>query len=432
MPGTLTGTRRLEWLRRQRDNVASEVEALTNKAIDDDRDLTDAEQNSCEVRRSRLESLDNEISIEVDLCERSQRYEELSDRVSLPPSPSSQRDDQGHTVERSAPPVEYETPGEYLVDFLTRSEDANSARRFDQFWRAAPHQLVADNPGIVPTPIMGPLWNTINSRRPAIEATTKRPMPSAGRQFTRPHVTQHTLVDVQATEKTALTARQMKIDPLTVTKTTYGGYVNLSFQDRDWTDPAIMNILVGDLAAMYAQATDKAFCTAFPGLITQTAPLATNDGAGWLGAIYAACGLVYAADNALPDTIWVSTDVWGGLGALVDGSGRPLFPTVGPNNALGSIQPQTLGGSVAGMRLVVDANFPAKTCIIGDSSAVEFYEQVGGQVSAVEPSVLGTNIAYYGYAAWLVIEPNAFVKLTGVALPFSGDSESAKTETASK
>jgi hypothetical protein len=208
----------------------------------------------------------------------------------------------------------------------------------------------------------------------------------------------------------------MQVDPITVSKSTYGGVINLSWQDRDWTDPAIMDLLVSDLAASYFQVTDSAFCSYFTTQLTQLQPVATPDGEGILAAIYAAAGTIYSGTNALPNTLWVSPDVWGALGSLVDGSGRQMFPTVNPNNAMGSIQPTSLVGSVAGIPLVVDRHFAAGTAILGDNKYVEVYETIGGQVSVTEPSVLGTQMAFYGYIAWLVLENLAFVKLTGLPL----------------
>ena len=105
------------------------------------------------------------------------------------------------------------------------------------------------------------------------------------------------------------------------------------------------------------------------------------------------------------------------LGSMVDTTGRPLFPTVSPGNAMGAIQPTSFAGSIAGIRLVVDKNFPALTAILGDSLYIETYETVGGQVSVIEPSVLGTQIAFYGYMAWMNLVPEAFVKLVDLVPP---------------
>jgi HK97 family phage major capsid protein len=430
MPETMSGSRRLEWLRRQRDTAFADVESITERAADQDRDLTDSEEETCQARRSRIASLDDDIKVEVELAERSATYAGLVANVGPPthetPTQAVQR---SNTPE---PPV-YEDPGSYLVDFLLRSESPEARQRMERYHqRAVAHQTTAQNPGLLPTPILGPVFIQATQRRPAVEATTRRPLPGAGKTFQRPKISQHTLAGPQSAEKAELPSRPLTVDPVTVTKATYGGAINLSWQDRDWTDPAIMNLLVSDLAAAYAQATDAAFCTYFAGAVTGTGTIDdSSSGEAWLSGIYGGAGDIYSVTNALPDALWVSPDVWGTLGSMVDGSGRPMFPTVGPMNALGNIQPTNMGGSVAGMRLVVDRNLAAGTAILGDSTYVETYETVGGQVSVTEPSVLGTQMAFYGYMAWLVLEPTAFVKFTITAPVAAGTQSGGGGQTSS-
>lgn len=424
MSASLVGTRRLDWLRSQREAAVAEVSGIAERAADEDRDLTETENASCVRRREAVEKLDAEITVEVETCERQARFEDLAGRIepalnrTRVSSPSSDRSEPaGEVVYRSA--------GEYLADFivLKRENDPVAGARMEKY-RAGllrANQVVDSNLGIVPTPVVGPVINTINARRPAISAATSRPMPSGGRSFTRPRLTQHTAVGVQATEKTALSSQAMLIDELTVTKATYGGSVNLSWQDRDWSQPAIIDLLIADLAAVYASTTDAAFCTAFAAAVTQTVdartgstPAGPADATSWLAGIYEAAALVFAAGNALPDTLWVAPDTWAALGSLVDGSGRPMFPAISPSNTLGSLSPGSFDGQVAGFKVVVDAHLASGTGILGDSNAVEVYEQVGGTVSAVEPTILGTAVAYYGYFASLVVRPNSFVKIRSV------------------
>jgi len=416
MPETLSGSKRLDWLRRQRDSAAADVETITTRAADEDRDLTDSEQHTCESRRSRIEQLDEDIEVEVGLAKRSATYAGLvADIGQAVDHPA----DQPHRIERAKPAeIVYATPGEYLSDFCMRGKDPAARQRLETYLRAVAHQTTEDNPGILPTPILEPVFIQQTQRRPAIEASTRRPLPGAGKTFTRPHITQNTLVGPQSGEKTELPSQVMQIDPITVTKETYGGVVNLSWQDRDWTDPSIMNLLVADLAGSYAQATDAAFCTYFAGTVTATQEVGgSSSGGDYLGAIFAGAGTIFGSTNALPDTIWCSPDMWGLLGSMVDSTGRPLFPTISPGNALGDLSPTSFSGSIAGIRMVVDKNFPAGTMILGDSMFVETYETVGGQVSVIEPSVLGTQIAFYGYMAWLTLVPEAFIKLVDVVAP---------------
>jgi HK97 family phage major capsid protein len=415
----IEGSKRLDWLKRQMEQALGDVENVTNTAADEDRDLTEAEERTCEARRSRITDLEKDLKVEADLVQRSASYQGLVAHIGPPAEPALR----GQLVERQAKPDApvYETPGAYLVDYLTRSEDPDAKARFGRYLERA-NQTTAQNPGLLPVPILGPVFTEQVNRRPAMEASTLRPLPGSGKTFQRPKISQYTLAGPQTAEKTALPSQPLLIDPITVTKQTYGGFVNLSWQDRDWTDPAIMDLLVSDLAASYANATDSAFCTYFVGSVTQTQALATPDSEGLLGAIFAASGTIAGQVNSMPDTIWVAPNVWGALGSMVDTTGRQMFPTVNPVNAIGTMTPTSFVGSVAGMKLVVDKNLAAGTAIIGDSRYVEVYETVGGQVSAIEPSILGTTVAFYGYIAWLTVEPKAFVKLTGVpVLPLSSN-----------
>jgi HK97 family phage major capsid protein len=424
MTVALNGSKRLDWLKREMDNALTDVETITSRAADEDRELSDSEVSTCESRRSRIADLEPQIEVEADLAERSAKYAGLVSRIGSAPTESPLRGTVVRSGEVSQEPV-YRSAGEYLTDYiLSRSTQDGSQQAKDRFerylQRAVAHQTTVQNPGLLPVPILGPIFTQQNQRRPAIEATTRRPLPGPGKTFQRPKISQYTTAGPQSAEKAELPSRPMLIDPVTVTKQTYGGTINLSWQDRDWTEPAIMDLLVSDLAASYFQATDAAFCTYFGGSVTQTQALATPDGKGVVEAIYAATGTVFGQTNGMPDTLWVAPNVWGALGSLTDTTGRQLFPTVNPMNAMGSIQPTSMTGSVAGMQMVVDKNLAAGTAILGDSTFIETYETIGGQVSVVEPSVLGTQMAFYGYIAWLNLEPKAFVKLTGVpVLPLS-------------
>lgn len=418
---TLSGTKRLDWLKRQMDGALGDVETITSRAADEDRELSDSEQSTCEARRSRISELEPQIQVEADLAKRSASYQGLVASI----GPVAALEPQMVERKQSAPDPGYSSPGAYLVDFCLRSENADARARFERY-RAVSHQTTAQNPGLLPVPILEPVFIQQTQRRPAIEATTRRPLPAGGKTFTRPIITTHTTAGKQSAEKAELPSQAMVVDPLTVTKDTYGGVVNLSWQDRDWTDPAIMDLLVSDMAGSYAQATDAAFCAYFTAAVTAVQDLGDPSlGSAWLSAIYAGAGTIFSSTNALPDTVWCAPDVWGQLGGMVDTTGRPLFPTVNPGNALGNIQPTSFAGSIAGMRLVVDKNFPAGTAILGDSLYVESYETIGGQVSAMEPSVLGTQIAFYGYMAWKVLVPEAFIQLVDVV---PGPTGSAATQ----
>ena len=50
--------------------------------------------------------------------------------------------------------------------------------------------------------------------------------------------------------------------------------------------------------------------------------------------------------------------------------------------------------------------------IVLNTAAVEVYEDRIGSLQVVEPSVLGVQVAYAGYFADLIIEPDGIVEIT--------------------
>ena len=87
--------------------------------------------------------------------------------------------------------------------------DADAAARVYTA-RVISDQKTSDTPGILPTPIVGQVVNLIDATRPLITSLggAKAMAGIPGSTFTRPKITQHTLVGVQAGEKTQLPARR--------------------------------------------------------------------------------------------------------------------------------------------------------------------------------------------------------------------------------
>ncbi len=306
----------------------------------------------------------------------------------------------------------YRDAGHYLTDYLSaRQGDRSAVDRLAVYMRAA-NQTTVDNPGIVPDPIVGTVLQWIDARRPLVDALGIRPLP-AYPTFHRPHITQHTQVGVQSAEKLELASRKMTIARLTITAQTYGGYVDLSLQDRDFTNPEIMGILVQDLASQYALATELTASQMLDVQTTQTTtaslPATGATAAQVSAAIYEAAGIVYGASKQLPNVVFASVDMWPLVGSL--------FPSVNPTNAAGTgfSASSFEGGVVNGLRLVVAPNLPVKTIIVGSTDGMEAYEQRVGTLQALEVSLLGMQVGYAGFFACYVIKPEAFAQVTVAA-----------------
>ena len=259
--------------------------------------------------------------------------------------------------------------------------------------------------GIVPLPLLGPVFADINYISPLLTAVGTRAMPGGGTgaTFIRPTWTTHPTVAEQASQLDAVSATTSVIASNTVTKKTFAGATTLSYQAVDFTDPAAMAVIMQDLAGQYLRAIDNFACD---NLVTA----ASNSGQ-WdlsvddlLKSIYDCAVTTVAATNFLPTHIAVDPTTWGLMMQLTDTTDRPILGYTGGGlnafNAIGN------GGINAfqnanplGLQIVVDNNFAAKTMIIFNSNAFEIYRQDRGLLSVENPSTVSRTMSMFGYAA---------------------------------
>jgi HK97 family phage major capsid protein len=311
------------------------------------------------------------------------------------------------------PPVqiEYRSAGEYLIEqWRAGLGDREAAGRLDLYERAASHQTTADNPGLIPTPIIAPVISFIDTNRPVVTQLGPKNMPS--QNWVRPKVTQHTSVAVQPTgEKNELVSQKMTITKLTAQANTYGGYVNISRQDVDFSQPQIMDLVVSDLAGQYAIATEAAAVAAFD--TAATAGVAIPTGAATAAAVQAslwdAVGKIYADSKGLGRVFAaIGPDMLPILG--------PVFPPVNPMNAYSTgLEAASMGsglvGSISGIPIYVSPGVGALRMLVMSTAGGEVFEQRVGTLQVVEPSVLGIQVAYAGYFTPLVVSAGSIVKV---------------------
>jgi HK97 family phage prohead protease len=304
------------------------------------------------------------------------------------------------------------TPAEYIAAMFgdpVKLEAMNAG-----IAAAAPDVITTDTPGVLPTPILAPVYNNFIGMRPVVDAIGAKAMPGGGKVFIRPEVTTHTSMAVQSAENAALQSGTFVVSSNQVTKATYGGYVTISEQDLDWTDPNILSLVLDDMTRIYANQTDDVAADALVAGATTTRVLSAanlSDPAKWVEWVYGASSTILSGSNGnLPTHLFVSPDVWAKLGQLVDSSNRPLFPQIGPMNAYGTMSPGVDSAVAFGLRVVVDRNFASGTAIIGDPSGFEIFEQQKGALSIDNPSTISRTIAFRGYFATLMIDSDKFVK----------------------
>ena len=325
------------------------------------------------------------------------------------------------------------TPGEYLaamhIGGTTFDNVAAAARDYvaskqSAFEFAAGDVLTTDTAGLLPVPVLGPVFANLNQAiRPVVAAIGARAYPDGGNQktFVRPTWTTHTSVSTQSTELSAVSATTPVIASNVISKTTLAGQVTLSLQDVDFTSPGSMDIIINDLMGQYMQASDN---LAADGLVSgagasgATWTVTANDPSSLISAIYTSAYNILLATNFLPDHIFVAPGVWQALGAQLDVDKRPVFPYVGAAGLMGVNGMGSADITVAntfnpfGLNLVADRNFAAGTMVVARGAAIEFYESIRGLLTRDEPSTLGKVMSYHGYASLFVADANQVQKIT--------------------
>jgi hypothetical protein len=319
----------------------------------------------------------------------------------------------------AAPRAEFKLPSaaEYISKVLKGGSEAQQF--LANIRAAAPDVVTTDTPGILPEPILGPVYNNFRGLRPVVDAIGVKAMPGGGKVFRRPKVTTNTTIGASNGENANLDQGTFVVSNNNVTKGVYGGYVRLSEEDMDWTEPEVIGLLVDDMARIYANETDNVAADALNTGATVTLTLTDanlTDPTKWVEWVYAASADILSNSNGnLPTHMFVAPAIWEKLGALTDTADRPLFPQVGPMNAFGNLVPGAGSGNAFGLQVVVDRNFSASTLIIGDPSGFEIFEQQKGaiQVEAADGS-LSRYIKFRGYFATLMIDANKFINRTSV------------------
>jgi hypothetical protein len=324
------------------------------------------------------------------------------------------------------------TPGEYLaamhIGGSTFDNVSAAARNYmlskqSAFEFAAGDVLTTDTPGLLPVPVLGPVFANLNQAiRPVVSAVGARAYPDGGTQktFIRPTWTTHTSVATQSTELSGVSATTPVIASNVISKTTLSGQVTLSVQDVDFSSPGSMDIIINDLMGQYMLASDN---LAADGLVAgATASGATwtvtaNDPSSLISAIYTAAYNILLNTNFLPDHIFVAPGVWQALGAQLDADKRPIFPYTAASGLMGVNGIGSANITVAntfnpfGLNLVADRNFAAGTMVVARGAAIEFYESIRGLLTRDEPATLGKVMSYHGYASLFVADAQQVQKI---------------------
>lgn len=396
--------RRLETELREKETFAN---GLIERCNAGNRDLNEDESQLMAETRSRMESIKGQL-------------EQLQDinRVAYETRSRAAEVDAAIATIKGQPragEVEYRSAGEWALDtYKGHLGDRQAQQRLEVYYRAAQHQKTSDNLGVVPDPIVGDVINFVDAARPVVSLLGPRSLPSS--TWHRPKVTQHASVAKQgsagaaADEKSELVSQKMTITRLNATAVTYGGYVNVSRQNIDFSQPSVLDLVINDLASQYAIETEAATATALSGVSTAAVSYGAVPTASLVAAaLWDAASSVYTAVKGQGRVVLaVAPDVLSTFG--------PLFQPVNPQNAqspglsAGNFGQGVLG-TISGIPVVMSAGLGSGDAVVFSTAAIEVYEQRVGTLQVTEPSVLGVQVAYAGYFTPLVVHEAGIVPL---------------------
>jgi hypothetical protein len=312
--------------------------------------------------------------------------------------------------------IEYRSAGAYALDaYKSAMGDRAATERIEVFHRAAAHQKTSDNLGVVPDPIVGGVVNFVDAARPLVTLIGPQNLPSS--TFHRPRVTQGTSVAVQgsagaaADEKAELVSQKMTISRLTATAVTYGGYVNVSRQDIDFSSPQILDIIINDLASRYAIQTEAATGTALDGSTSTNVGYGASPTAATIrAAIWSAASTIFTATAGQGRVVLaLAPDRLNVFGPLF----TPIVSVAQTGDGLSAGDYSSgLVGAVAGVPTYMSAGLASTKAFLFSTAAIDVFEQRVGTLQVTEPSVLGVQVAYAGYFTPLRLVDNGIIELT--------------------
>lgn len=283
-----------------------------------------------------------------------------------------------------------------------RPKDAELAEQF----RTLDDVTVADNPGLFPPVLIDELAGNIRVLRPFLSSTREITAPATGTSIQVPKITQHTEMDVQSAEKTAVASRALKTDTDTYNMVTIAGAVDVSLQFIKRGSPAANQLIWEDMQNQYAQVSESQALAALlaEAAVVEGGVLDPEDlalGAAW--------GNAYAAMNVGPDTLWLGTAA---LSAFIDAkastSNTPLYGSIQANiDAAGGIS-----GTVGGLRVVHVPQLTDVDALVGPSRGFAWVEDGTYRLETDNPELAGRDLGLVGFMFFMPRYPAAFTSYT--------------------
>lgn len=386
MPDRLTTN-----LIQERQELVRRAEGVKQAAVEDGgRDLVDTERTTLGNIQARIATIDEQLTITTAdyalNAETAERIAKWSGGTTLPA--------EGH---------KYRTAGELMWDII-HQDDRDARERYRSHVRglqarAAEHMgtdaantvpVAGDLGGLVSSPITGPIIDFAWQGMPLTQALN--PQQAANPLgFQRPRVVDpylDTAAGPQAggKEKAELPSKHFTVEADTIKLATLGNYLNVSLQLESFVAGSL-DLILGQLNKRLARSIEKLTVAKIEETAT-TVDLAGGplEGADVLRALFDASAMVFSATGDLAQWVAMGPAGWARLGGAATTQGEPMFSGMSATNTDSGNQP-------AGLRPIITPAITTADYYVGNAAALEVYLYRFPTLQAVEPSILGRQIA---------------------------------------
>ena len=443
--------RLLDQLVEERAELSETVEGiLTRAAIEEARDLTEAEDKNLADLKARADALDVRIADLRDVQVKALEAAKLRAEVAATDEPEARA--AAGVVQVHSEPVTYHERGDYsffadLVASQSRNDIAARQRLERHMQEVAVENrdgTTANVSGLVPPAYLIDLAVAKSQGgRPTANAVRNLPLTESGMTVNLSRVTTSSSAAVQqeggAVSETTVDDTLMTADVVTI-----AGMQDFSAQALA-RGIGVDQLLIEDLTMSYATALDSNIINGdgtggastgilnAAGIGSVTYTDASPTGAETWQQVVKAISTVQSSKFLSPDVVVMHPRRAAFIAGSLDSSNRPLMqPVVATaSNVLGtgelSYGAPTM--SIAGLPVVTDSNIPTNlgtgtdedAIIVMRSDDVILWEENGGsplvvQYDSVGSGTLTVRIVAYGYSAFLVRDPNSVAVITGTGL----------------
>ena len=329
--------------------------------------------------------------------------EQVSDTTAPAPTEEAVEAAKVETVEATRPAF-YTSP---RLEFTKAKYLENSVRAALGDDVAKQYVLAADstsnNPAFNPTRQLTEVINPLGTlNRGVIDALSQSALPDAGMTFEIPKITQLPSVTEEAEAGTVADVN-LNSEFLSVSVKKFSGAQTASVEIIDRSSPVFWDEVMRNLEFAYAKATDEYANDVLVANGTAGTAVA-NSATGLLSFLSESSAAIYKATKGFARNLIVSPDQWGNIMGYND-AGRPIYNAIAPQNAGGSVSPQSLNGVVAGLNLYVSAYKSGdddNTMFVVNPDSYTWYESPRLRLQTNVTATGQISMIYYGYAALAV------------------------------